>query len=175
MEKIEYFDVEIDKLTNSIENRIDGSVCDTEVIQLSAVDKSQIKKADWHFDWHTELSNKNKKVYKLAIYDDLSIIQGLLSLEIKTDHIYLHLIESASFNRGKEKMYLGVPGNLVAFACKMSFVCGFDGYVAFDAKTALIKHYQETLHATHFRGTKMFIETPAALRLIKQYFNDINN
>jgi hypothetical protein len=63
-----------------------------------------------------------------------------------------------------------VPGNLVAYACKISFNHGFDGYVAFDAKTALIRHYQETLHATHFRGTKMYIETPAALRLVKQYF-----
>ena len=34
----------------------------------------------------------------------------------------------------------------------------------------LVKHYQETLYATHFRGTKMMIETPAASRLIKQYF-----
>jgi len=47
---------------------------------------------------------------------------------------------------------------------------GYDGFVAFDAKTALIKHYQDTLHATHFRGLRMFIETNASLRLIKQYF-----
>jgi len=175
MEKKEYLDIEIDKLTNSIENRIDGSVYNTEVIQLYAKDKDQIKKADWNFNWHNELSNINRKVYKLAISDNLSIIQGLLSLEAKTDHIYLHLIESASFNRGHDKIFLGVPGNLVAFACNTSFVYGFDGYVAFDAKTALIKHYQETLYATHFRGTKMFIETTAALRLTRQYFNNINN
>ena len=56
MEKIEYFDIEIDKLTNSIENRIDGSVYDTEVIQLTAKDKTQIKNADWQFNWHSELS-----------------------------------------------------------------------------------------------------------------------
>jgi hypothetical protein len=48
---------------------------------------------------------------------------------------------------------------------------GYQGFLAFDAKTALIKHYQETLHATHFRGLRMFIETTAALRLISQYFN----
>jgi hypothetical protein len=175
MEKYEYIDIEIDKLTNSLEKRKDGSVYDTEVMQLSVKDKSLIKKTDWHFNWHTELLNRNRKVYKLVICDNISIIQGLMSLEEKTDHIYLHLIESASFNRGKEKMYLGVPGNLVAFACKSSFASGFEGYVAFDAKTALIKYYQETLYATHFKGTKMFIETPAAKRLIKQYFNDINN
>jgi len=32
MEKIEYFDIEIDKLTHSIENRKEGSVYDTEVM-----------------------------------------------------------------------------------------------------------------------------------------------
>jgi len=175
MDNNEYFDVEIDKLTNSIEKRIDGSVYDTKVIQLSAKDKSIIRKGEWRFDWHKELSNTNRNVYKLVIINDLSAIQGLMSLEVKTDHIYLHLIESASFNCGKNKVYLGIPGNLVAFACKTSFAYGFDGYVAFDAKTALIKHYQETLYATHFKGTKMFIETIAALRLIKQYFNNINN
>ena len=69
-----------------------------------------------------------------------------------------------------KKIYTGVPGNLVAFACKLSFEKGYDGYLAFDAKTLLIKHYQETLYATHSRGTKMMIETPAANRLINQYF-----
>ena len=72
--------------------------------------------------------------------------------------------------KGKKKIYTGVPGNLVAFACKLSFENGFEGYLAFDAQTALIKHYHDTLLATHFRGTKMMIETPAANKLINQYF-----
>ena len=82
----------------------------------------------------------------------------------------MHLIESAKFNKGKNKVYLGVPANLVAFACKVSVDKGYVGFLAFDAKTALIKHYEQSLHATHFRGLRMFIETSAALRLISQYF-----
>ena len=82
----------------------------------------------------------------------------------------MHLIENAKFNKNKDKVYLGVPGNLVAYACKVSVDKGYQGYLAFDAKSALIKHYQETLYATHFRGKRMFIETNAALRLISQYF-----
>jgi hypothetical protein len=171
MNKRKYIDVEIDKLTNSIENRITGDVFDTAIVQLSAKGKRQIKKADWRFNWHVELLNENRQVYKLIINNNPLIIQGLISLEVKTDHIYMHLIESAFFNRGKNKVYWGVPGNLVAFACKISFEQGFEGYVAFDAKTTLIQHYQETLYATHFRGTKMYIETLAALRLVEQYFN----
>ncbi len=97
-------------------------------------------------------------------------IQGLISIQDKEDHIFMHLIESPKFNKGIDKVYFGVPGNLVAFACKVSFDKGYQGFLAFDAKTALIRHYQETLHATHFRGLRMFIETTAALRLISQYF-----
>jgi hypothetical protein len=163
-------DFEIDKLTNSIENTSTGELFDTVVVRLTLKDLSLIRKSDWQFDWSKEIKDKTKEVYKLTTVNNPTIIQGLLSLEDKQDHIFMHLIESSKFNKGKSKVYLGVPGNLVAFACKVSVDKGYQGFLAFDAKTALIKHYQETLHATHFRGLRMFIETNAALRLISQYF-----
>ena len=82
----------------------------------------------------------------------------------------MHLIESSKFNKGKSKIYLGVPSNLVAYACKVAFDNGYGGYVAFDAKTVLIKYYEQTLGATHFRGLRMYIQTNAAAKLISQYF-----
>ena len=163
-------DFVIDKLTNSIENISTGEVFDTIVVRLTSKDLKSIIKSEWQFDWNKELNDKTKEVYKLTTEHNPTIIQGLLSIEDKEDHIFMHLIESSKFNKGKNKIYLGVPGNLVAFACKISVDRGFEGFVAFDAKSALIKHYQETLHATHFRGLRMFIETKAALRLISQYF-----
>jgi len=163
-------DFVVDKLTNSIENTSTGEVFDTEIVKLTKVDLKQIKKADWQFDWKEEINDKTKEVYKLTTVNNPTIIQGLLSLEDKQDHIFMHLIESAKFNKNKDKVYFGVPGNLVAYACKISVDKGYQGFLAFDAKTALIKHYQEILYATHFRGLRMFIETTAALRLISQYF-----
>lgn len=160
----------IDKLTNSIENAVTGEVFDTEITKLTSKDKAQIKEEDWAFEWHRELKDKTKSVFKLTTVNNPNIIQGLLSIEDKSDHVFMHLIESAKFNKGRGKVYLGVPGNLVAFACKVSMDKGYDGFLAFDAKTTLIKHYEETLHATHFRGQRMFIETKAALRLITKYF-----
>jgi hypothetical protein len=44
----------------------------------------------------------------------------------------MHLIESAKFNKDKDKVYLGVPGNLVAYACKVSVDKGYHGFLAFD-------------------------------------------
>jgi hypothetical protein len=163
-------DFEIDKLTNSIENVSTGEVFDTVVVLLESRDLGLIRKSEWQFDWGKELKDKTKDVYKLTTVNNPTIIQGLLSIEDKEDHVFMHLIESSKFNKGKDKVYFGVPGNLVAYACKVSFDKGYQGFLAFDAKTALIKHYQETLHATHFRGLRMFIETTAAFRLISQYF-----
>jgi hypothetical protein len=128
-------DIEIDKLSNSIENTISGDVFDTEIFQLFASDSKQIKKTDWQFNWREQLNLSNRVTYKLVIKDNPGIIQGLISLSDQNDHIYMHLIESAKFNKGKNKIYIGVPGNLVAFACKLSFDKGYDGYLAFDAKT----------------------------------------
>jgi hypothetical protein len=42
----------------------------------------------------------------------------------------MYLVESAPFNKGKTKLYSGIPGNLVAFACKLSFQRGHEGNVA---------------------------------------------
>ena len=160
----------IDKITNSIENSLTGEVFDTEIVRLTLKDSVHIKKYLWEFDWLKELKDESKAVYKLTTVHNPKIIQGLISIEDKQDHVFMHLIESVKFNKGKDKIYLGVPGNLVAFACKVSFEKGYEGFVAFDAKSALIKHYEQTLGATHFRGLRMYIETRAALKLISQYF-----
>jgi len=100
------------------------------------------------------------------------VIQGLLSLEIKSDHIYLHLLENAPFNRGAMKVYEGVAGNLFAFSCKLSFDFGFEGYVSFNAKTKLIDHYCKMLGAKHAGGTLMIIDTEAATFLMNSYFRN---
>jgi len=163
-------DFVIDKLTNSIENTFTGEVFNTEIVQMTERDIKLIKHADWQFDWAFEIRDKTKEVYKLTTVNNPGIIQGLISIEDKQDHVFMHLIENAIFNKSRNKVYVGVPGNLIAFACKVSVEKGYHGFISFDAKTSLIKHYQETLFATHFRGLRMFIDANAALRLISQYF-----
>ena len=167
-------DFVVDKLTNSIENTITGDSFTTNIIHLTKADlKNVVKKSGWVFDWKYELSQPEREVYKLTIAENANIIQGLVSLEIKLDHVYMHLVESAPFNKGREKVYSGVPGNLVAFACRLSFQRGFEGNVSFISKTQLINHYTETLGAFHAGGRVMIIETAAALRLMNKYFKNI--
>lgn len=167
----QHIDIEIDKLTNSIENVITGDSFPTDVLHFAQHDLKSITKAKgWLFDWKTEFRCPNRDVYKLTIIGNPSIIQGLVSITERQDHVYLHLIESAPFNLGKNKVYLGVAGNLIAFACKVSFHRGFDGYVSFVSKSQLIDHYVNTLGATNVGGQLMVINTNSALKLIDKYF-----
>lgn len=166
-------DFEVDKLTNSIENAISGEVFDTTISLIT--DIRQVKKSEWTFNWHSEIKDKTKLVYKLTTISNPCIIHGLISLNDKGDHIFMDLIESARFNKGKKKLYKGVAGNLVAFACKSSFENGYEGIVSFIAKTQLIDHYTKTLGAKIFIGNRMFIDTKEASILTNQYFKDFKS
>jgi hypothetical protein len=165
-------DFEVDKLTNSIENVVTKDSFPTDITLITSADlKIVTKKTGWQFDWKFEIKQPERDVYKLTIVNNQSVIQGLISLEVKSDHVYMHLVESAPFNKGKTKIYAGVPGNLVAFACKLSFQRGHEGNVSFISKTQLVQHYIDTLGAIHFGGRVMIIDSNAALKLINKYFS----
>lgn len=106
----------------------------------------------------------------MTIVNNPNVIQGVISFSQEIDHIFMNLLENAPFNLGKHKMYDGVAGNLVAFACKVSFQQGFEGFVAFMAKTKLIEHYTNTLGALHIGGHRMIISTHASKILVEKYF-----
>jgi hypothetical protein len=163
--------VEIDKLTNSIEEALTGKLFQTEFFHLMVNDTRQIKKKAWLFNWKSEIGYTDRQVFKMTVEGEEDIIQGLLSFSIETDHVFIHIIESAMFNRGANRKYRGVAGNMFAFACKCSIDAGLGGFVSFKAKTVLIEHYRETIGATQFKGQRMFIDKVAATALIKQYFN----
>ena len=169
--KSKYVSIEIDKLTNSIENRITGDSFDTQVLEINKKDLSKLRKG-WNFDWVKEFKG-NSTVYKLIIEQNIDIIQGLLSLTYKQGFVYLELIESADFNIGRNKVYYGVAGNLFAFACKSSWDKGNYGYVSFNAKSNLIEHYAKTLGAKQIGTSQlMVIEPQEASKLILKYYKD---
>jgi hypothetical protein len=140
-------DVEIDKLTNSIENVRTGEVFDTVVMRLASTDR-RLRKKDWRFNWRLELADEGREVHALTTVADTKIIQGLISIEGRSDHVFVHLVENARFNQGRDKVYQGVAPNLFAFACLRSFEMGHGGVVSFVSKTALKAHYAHTLGAT---------------------------
>lgn len=166
-------DFKINILTEPILNRASGDTIITEISLVTKTDlKLLTKSRGWLFNWKYEFNQINREVYKLTILDQPIVIQGLMSLTVKSDHVYIYLLESTSSNIGRDKIYEGVPGNLVAFACKLSFQSGGEGYVSFESKTELIDHYINTLGASNFGGRLMIINSMTAKRLIDKYIKD---
>lgn len=171
MAKQKELDVWIDKLTNSIVNTISGDSLPTDIHEVTPQDLKKVTKSSgWNFNWKGEIKKENTKVIKLTIINNPEIIQGLMSFEDKGDHIFINLVENAPFNIGKKKLYEGVPGNLIAFACKLSWDNGNQGLVSFVSKTKLINHYVSTVGAVHLGNHQMVIYPYEALHLIKKYF-----
>lgn len=166
--------IQVDKLTYSIEDIISGQRFETTLSRLVPESLSEIKKSHWSFDWRLEILTPDREVYKLCRVDEPREIQGLVSLENLNDHIYLHLIESAKANRGKQKKFQGVAGNLFAFACRISLDKGYGGIIAFDSKTTLIDHYQKTLGARILFGRRLVLDPDVAKNLAFQYFGNEN-
>ena len=51
-QKINQINIEIDKLTRSIENTITGEIFETEISRIDATNIKLIKKTKWVFDWY---------------------------------------------------------------------------------------------------------------------------
>ena len=159
--------IEIDRLTDSILERSTGESFDT-VVELASVRTLREICNSWSFDWVEEA--RLNSVYKLFIRERPLEVHGLISLKDLGDNIFVSLIENAPENVGLNKKYEGVAGNLFAFACKESYEKGYDGYISFLAKTALVEHYKKVLGAKQISSQLMYVDAPAAKFLIEKYY-----
>jgi len=164
-------DIEIDGLTRSIVEIGTSESLSTTIVWWHELKPSQRRLGKWNFNWQGEVK-MGRKVAALTIRGDRKV-QGLISFAAQRDHVFVHLVESAPHNVGNRKKFIGVPGNLFAFACQESLRLGFEGSLSFDAKTELIGHYKESLGAFQVaRSQRMIITQDAAQRLITSYFEE---
>ena len=117
----------------------------------------------------------DREVFALTMLENPAIFQGLKSISERSDHVFMNLLESAEFNVGSKKQYAGVAGNLVAYACHRSFLRGFGGNVVFFSKTKLVEHYEKSLGAKRITDHRMFIDSDAARKLVRQYHKSFNH
>ncbi len=124
------------------------------------------KKRFPNFDWGKE---KKNEVYKLRRKDSEEIL-GLLSLtDIKDERwIKINLLESSDENVGSGKQYNNIAGCLLAFACRLAFLKGYDGVVALHPKTDLVQHYIK-YYGFKIAGTHLYTELKNSEVLIRKY------
>jgi hypothetical protein len=108
---------------------------------VNSADFKSIKKSKQFpgFNWNKE---KRNLVFKLHLGGSDEIL-GLLSLSDFSDErwIRINLLQSSEENVGNGKKYDRIAGCLIAYACRLAFRKGYDGFVALLPKTALRKHY----------------------------------
>lgn len=85
-------------------------------------------------------------------------------------------MENAPWNIGAvTQEFRGVGVHLFAIACKRSFESGFDGFVAFQAKTKLVAYYKQNLGAGRMSENRLYIDLERATHLVDTYFGGERN
>lgn len=130
-------------------------------------DYGQLDEERYFFDWKIE---RHQEVYKLRI-EGSSEVLGLISLQrIPSEwRIHIRLLTVSSENKGRNKKYDKIAGNLIVHAAKIAvqeyaeMAC-----VSLRPKSELAQHYIDK-YKMRTTGLTLSIEVPEILDLIKEY------
>jgi ribosomal protein S6E (S10) len=138
-----------------------------EISLVDEVDFKSLKITRYFFDWNTE---KEFEIYKLCIQGTNDSI-GLISLERIPEEwrIHIRLLTVSKENKGQNKKYDRIAGNLIAHAAKIA-VKEYAEYacVSLRPKTEIAKHYINK-YDMKITGMTLSIEVPEILTLINKY------
>lgn len=126
------------------------------------------KNRGWHFNWLEIGSQVGMIVYKITYQKQ---IQGLVAFSRppREDGVVpVTNFEAAPSNFGHSGGF-GVGPTLAAIVCGSSVAWGFDGFIAFQAKTKLVEHYRKHFRARVVYGDNMVVDDNAAKTLIERY------
>lgn len=135
------------------------------VKRLDDDDYKEVTKGRFYFNWKTE---KASEVYKLVLGDE---ILGIMSCKHykEEERVEIRLLAVSKENRGGNKKYSRVAGNLIAFACKEAIKHhGIGGCVSLVPKTSLKQHYS-TFYGMIDAGRQMFLQGTSLLNILKEY------
>ena len=133
----------------------------------------RLKEDGWKFDWDKSFGAISQKI----AYIENDKIQGLVEFEQVPSSLYnmIYRLELAPENIGKNRKIENVAGTLFAYVAKDSLDAGFEGFVVFQSKTILVKHYVEKYGAKVLFGDRLYFDTQASIALIKKYLEEKKN
>lgn len=147
-----------------------GTLCPIEVLPVTNTDFTSISKARYFFDWKEE---KKEEVYKLVLKGQKDIL-GLVSIErIPSEwRIHIRLLTVSVENKGKEKQFDKITGNLIAYVAKIALAnFGQMACVSLRPKSSITKHYM-TKYNMNITGMTLSLEVPEIVNLINEYDHD---
>lgn len=138
-----------------------------EILSVEEIDFKFLTKERYFFNWKTE---KNLELFKLQIVGASDIL-GLISLERIPEEwrIHIRLLTVSKENKGNDKIYENIAGNLIAHAAKIAvseygaFAC-----VSLRPKSVIAQHYIDK-YKMNITGLTLSIDVPEILNLINKY------
>jgi hypothetical protein len=135
-----------------------------------AEDYKSLTKRRYFFDWKEE---RDREVYKLTIQDTSDIL-GLVSIDRIPDEwrIHIRLLTVSRENKGQDKLYQNIAGNLITFVSKIALrEYGELACVSLKPKEALARHYMDK-YGMNRTGLTLSVEISEILNLINTYDHD---
>ena len=141
-----------------------------EIVPVDDADYKLLRRSRYFFDWRQE---RMFEIYQLRILGSKEIL-GLVSLErIPSEwRVHIRLLTVSSENKGKDKIYDRIVGDLITFAAKIA-VSEYDelACVSLRPKSQIAHHYISKYNMTQTVLT-LSIEVPEILELINLYDHD---
>jgi len=150
-----------------IKKVVSGETINVVILPVAMQDYNLITKKRFWFNWKEE---KHHEVFKLQIKKTEEML-GLMSLEdIKEEsRVEVRLLAVSSENRGKNKKYEQIIGNLIAFTCRYALrQYGELACISLIPKTELTQHYIEK-YGMFKAGVSLCLDGSELMELIKTY------
>lgn len=147
-----------------------GEKHSVDILPVEIDEFKTLRKDRYFFDWRIE---KNQEVYKLLIKGSSDIL-GLVSIERVPQEwrIHIRLLTVSKENKGNEKKYDKIAGNLIAFAAKIAIrEFGELACVSLRPKSQIAQHYIDKYNM-NITGMTLSIEVPEIIDLINLYDNE---
>ncbi|WP_119079832.1 N-acetyltransferase [Chitinophaga alhagiae] len=131
-------------------------------------DFKRITRRRFFFDW--KQVRNSCRLFKLVL-EETGELLGLMAL---ADHpeekrVEIQLLAVSCENKGKEKMYEGVAGCLMAYACREALgLYELDAAVSLTPKTVLKEHYMQK-YGMQDAGRQLYVEKGTLKNLLLKY------
>lgn len=149
--------------------RVDtGEKVEAEIRELAASDFRTINKKRYFFNWHVLKGECELMKLVLSANDD---IVGLLALVDypEEQRLDIRLLTVSAENKGKQKQYDGIAGNLIAYVCRLAMKkYGYSACVSLIPKTLLREHYKQ-LYGFKDAGVRVYLDVNPIIALILKY------
>lgn len=142
------------------------------IIRVEEDDYKTLTKKRYYFSWKSFRSRTDVAVYKLQIWGDDDIIGVMALIDIPDEiRIEINLLACSKENVGKERIYEGIAGHLIAYACRQAIKkYGNNACVSLVPKTRLKSHYIQK-YGMLDGGWQLFLDGKRLNNIILKYLS----